>query len=419
MRERVRGWDRRLWMFLSSMLALCLPHASGDMAPTLDTEPSHISGWRRVVSGGFGDAAVNPFNPLAEFQGQLYAGAFEKTKGCQLLRSADGVTWERVVGPQAATPSGFGNPHNQSINTLTVLGERLYAGTWNEIEGAELWRSADGATWESLVGPNAPKPSGFGKLENSGITALGAFRGRLFAGTGSLYCKDGVELWSLQPGENVWDPIAGERFALQTALARESKYLLAMAAFRDALYVATGDQRTGGSEIWRSGDGRFWEAVVGAPSPYRAGMGHPSHDMIFELAVFTDHLYAAVQDRAGQGGALWRSRDGTTWEMIVGDEGGRYPSGFGQPNIGLVSLAVGGGTLFLGTTNMAEGGQLWVSEDGVHWRCVVGQGARVPGGFGRPSNRSLFSLLAFKGHLYASVDNDTEGGAIWRLALRE
>jgi len=116
------------------------------------------------------------------------------------------------------------------------------------------------------------------------------------------------------------------------------------------------------------------------------------------------------------GAELWHSADGTTWEVIVGEDGARYPSGFGQANIGLVSLAAAGGRLFLGTTNMA-GGQLWASDDGVTWRCIVGPDAPMSGGFGSSETTSLFSLRAFNGSLCAGVRNGADGGAIWRLEL--
>ena len=218
------AWNAQRWTIWLLALTLRLADASAETLPvsSAETEQAPASGWLQAVHGGFGDPAVNLFNPLVIFRGELYAGDFDQTHGCQLLRSADGVTWERVVGPGAPTAGGFGNPHNQSINTLTVFGDQLYAGTWNEIDDVALWRSPDGTTWEPIVGPGLSMPSGFGKLENSGITALGTFQGRLFAGTGSLYCKDGVEIWMWESKKAIWEPVAGERFTLQTAFARKA-----------------------------------------------------------------------------------------------------------------------------------------------------------------------------------------------------
>lgn len=381
-----------------------------------NNEASAVQYWHRVVGRGFGDVQNNILAPLIEFQGQLYVGATNDIAGCQIWRSRDGRKWENVVGPKAKTQAGFSNKNNQSVNKFIVFGDWLFAGLWNEVDSAQLWRSADGVNWEAVVGGNSQTKNGFGKLENSGITALGVFKNMLFAGTGSLYCKDGVELWLSKDHGITWKPVAGERFALFTASARESKYFLDMIVFQDVLYIATGDQRTGGSEIWRSRDGLSWEAVVGVPSAYRAGMGNFNHDMIYDLKVFKGRLYAAVYNYAKDGGALWRSIDGRTWEVIVGDAGALYPAGFGESaNFGLVSLVSFQNHLYLGTVN-EEGSQLWVSDDGLKWQRSIGPGCDIASGFGNTDNRTIVSLLEFKNNLYAGTHNIKDGGELWRLS---
>jgi hypothetical protein len=203
-----------LVMSLSFWLAAsALPvHAEDTMTgtPERHAEP----GWSRIMAGGFGDAGIELINRLVIFKEYLYAATDHKQVGCRIWRSRDGVTWDAVVGAQSVTPDGFGNPNNKSINTLLVFHEFLYAGTWNQVDGAQLWRTADGIAWEPVIGATAATANGFGKLENSGITALGAFHDQLFAGTGSLYCKDGVELWTSPDGLQ-WKPVAGERVALR------------------------------------------------------------------------------------------------------------------------------------------------------------------------------------------------------------
>ena len=389
--------------------------AQAEPAGYQESEPLQQGGWSRVVKGGFGDPGLELVGRLVAFKGSLYAALDHKTGGCQIWRSPDGSHWEIVVGPWAATPAGFGNPPNPSINELLAFGDWLLAGTWNQEHGAELWRSADGVTWEPVVGGGSATPGGFGKHENSGITALGAFKNMLFAGTGSLYCKDGVELWRSKDAGVTWEPIAGERIALRTEMARESKYFLDLAEFKDALYISTGDQRAGGSEIWSTQDGETWKTVVGPPSPYRPGMGNSNDDMIYDLEPFNGALYAGVLNYMHDGGALWRSADGTTWEVISGDPPAPIGPGFGQAgNIGLVSLAAFDGVLYVGTTN-ETGTQLWRSVDGLSWQPVVGSAAAVPAGFGNPHNRAINSLCVFQEILYAGTHNPAEGAELWRL----
>lgn len=158
-------------------------------------EASSVQRWLRVVKGGFGDVQNNILAPLIEFQGQLYAGATNDITGCQIWRSRDGRQWENVVGPKTEIPAGFGNKHNQGINQFLVFGNWLFAGLWNEVDGAQLWVSDDGLKWQRLIGPGCNITGGFGNVNNRSFYYLLDFKSNLYVGTHNL--KDGGELWRL------------------------------------------------------------------------------------------------------------------------------------------------------------------------------------------------------------------------------
>lgn len=379
-------------------------------------DPRRAGDWTEVARGGFGTASLVIIGPLAEFQGQMYAATMHQTAGAEVWRSFDGTVWEPVVGAGAATAAGFGDPSNKSINKIASDGEWLFAALWNDASGGQIWRSADGVTWEASVGPGAAHPPGFGKAENTGVTALGVFNGMVFAGTGSAHCKDGVELWLSRDHGATWEPVAGERFALRTALARESKYFLDIAEFNGAVYISTGDQRTGGSEIWRATDGWNWQPVVGAPTKYRAGMGKASDDMIYDLEPFGGRLYAGVLNWLREGGSMWRSdRDGDDWEVLIGGDVKPRTAGFGNAaNFGITRLCPLGSHLYASTSN-EQGAELWRSADGEVWEQVMGPQAGVPAGFGSAGNRAINGLFSYHGVLFASTDNPQAGAEIWRL----
>lgn len=88
---------------------------------------------------GFGEAANIGIVSLASLDGVLYLGTTNE-QGTQIWMSADGERWKRTVGPNAKTPSGFGNANNRSANELRVFKDRLYVGTDNPKDGGELWR---------------------------------------------------------------------------------------------------------------------------------------------------------------------------------------------------------------------------------------------------------------------------------------
>jgi hypothetical protein len=372
--------------------------------------------YEKVVVGGLGDPKVETFGPIVEFQGFLYVAGSSVHEGCQVWRSQDGNRWEIVVGPGAKTASGFGNSKNTSINELHVFRGLLYAGIWNEEQGAELWKTKDGELWQAVVGDGAAVANGFGQLENSGITALKSFKGLLIAATGSLNCNEdapGTEIWLSKDEGASWKPVAGRRFYPELSLGRDAKYILDLHVYRDMIYAATGDQRQGGAEIWRSADAVSWHPVVGAGAKHGTSMGNIGQDMIYDLSVFSGHLYAAVLSHENQGGALWRSSDGINWEIIVGDQDSRHPSGFNdKENYGFVSLAEFGGRLFLATANK-KGTQLWASEDGIEWKQILTPEKSET--TDDTLNIWILHMTTHQENFYLTTSNSKQGGEIWRV----
>ena len=57
------------------------------------------------------------------------------------------------VGWQQSNESGFGTPDNAFVSGLETFQGHLYAGTWNDQDSAEVWRTADGTTWELFALP--------------------------------------------------------------------------------------------------------------------------------------------------------------------------------------------------------------------------------------------------------------------------
>jgi hypothetical protein len=109
--------------------------------------------------------------------------------GGQVWRSRTGDlgSWEPV------TLDGFGNPDNIKIESLYRFKGRLYAITYNENTGMEVWVTHKGQNWELVNEP------GFGKGECNWATlwsnATVATRQGLFVGTWN-YCEGG-EVWQL------------------------------------------------------------------------------------------------------------------------------------------------------------------------------------------------------------------------------
>jgi hypothetical protein len=143
--------------------------------------------WATIVDDGFGDSLTTQIGGMAVFAGFLYVGVGNKQEGAQLWRTPDGASWEPVTVP------GLGDPNNEKVEMVFVFQNQLYVSVKNAQTGLELWRSIDGANWERA------NEDGFGDDGNSGTNWSNAatdFLGALYLGTAN---NAGGELWRMQP----------------------------------------------------------------------------------------------------------------------------------------------------------------------------------------------------------------------------
>ena len=182
--------------------------------------------------------------------------------------------------------------------------------------------------------------------------------------------------------------------------------------FRGYYYVSTMASEAGkliagsdkqGGDIWRTADGVSWEQIG------TAGRGDPTNIM-FDLVVFRDQLYALSINVGGRGMEVWVTSDGMEFTKL-GERG------FGDPKNRAAVPMVLDGRLVLAVQNPDTGVQIWASEDGSSFRQVPVDGLCVPGNTGvvrssRPEDPG--PLLG--GKLYVGGHNSTTGGEIWRTA---
>lgn len=247
------------------------------------------SAWSQVVATGFGDPANFVVIPLTVFGGQLYAGVYNwdvvanTTAGAQVWRSGTGNAgaWTRV-----ATAGFDGDTDNQGAHSAAVHGGYLYVGTLNAVDGAEIFRSADGTTWQQV---NA---SGFGDTGNYRIGKLAAFGGYLYAAT-DHFSGGGVQIWRCHTCDGSdWARVVDNGFGNP-----ETRSSAALLVFGGQLYGAFRNLETG-VEVRRTPDGVYWTEVA------TAGFGN-SNNYWADLAVFNNHLVAGTNNGA-HGGQVWR-----------------------------------------------------------------------------------------------------------------
>ena len=103
------------------------------------------TGWTQKNTSGFAVAGNNYITGMEAFDGYLYAGVQSSTGAGSLWRY-NGTSWGQVGG------DGLGETDNEGI--YMFLREKfngyIYVGSFNHVDGASIYRSQDGATWEKF-----------------------------------------------------------------------------------------------------------------------------------------------------------------------------------------------------------------------------------------------------------------------------
>lgn len=195
--------------------------------------------WRQVNTDGFGRGVTLEDITLAAVQGQLYAGVSRVLGGtfrAELWRSADGTDWQSVF------TDGLGQPANEAVTALAEFSGALYLGLRNETTGGQVWRSADGTQWTPVF------TDGLGQPRNSrphGLLPCGAQLCVVFSQPEGITA--GAEVWRSADGVT-WEPIAtggwGDGDNRQAAYFNK-----AAAQFRNDLYIGTVNETDGG-QVW-------------------------------------------------------------------------------------------------------------------------------------------------------------------------
>jgi len=161
--------------------------SSSGVEPAQIWRSTNGNDWSTMTGDGFGDPNNISTGGFAQFDGYLYLGTRNEVTGAQLWRTMDGLHWEMVIG------NGFGDISNIKIESLLVHDDLLYAVTFNW-QGLQIWRSVDGNNWEQIIS------TGFGDSNNSSTlwnNATLEYQGHILIGTWNGV--DGGELWMSTP----------------------------------------------------------------------------------------------------------------------------------------------------------------------------------------------------------------------------
>jgi len=355
-------------------------HDKAPNAGHITLATSNVAEWVQGNENGFGNPVVTYVCALKAFNGHLYAGTSTNVPSGggwgEVWRTADGLTWERTVA------NSFDEP-NEGIASMATFNGYLYVGTYNTVSGCQIWRSptGDAGTWQKVAS------NGFSGDKNVlSVYILIVFNGYLYAGTGGSV-DHAMTLWRTDNGL-IWEPVTTDGFGDSSNIRLTSACI-----FGDYLYVGTSNEVQGG-EVWRSmtGDPGSWELAS------HGGFGDGQNKWFYEATVFQNRMYMTVARGPSSAGTIWRTMDGLSWEKVTVD-------GFGDSgNNEIRHLIVFENDLWAGTRGNCE---MWRSPDGVTWLKSSNKG------FDDPNNWYIMATEVFRNSLFAGTWNMHDGCEVW------
>jgi flagellin-like protein len=217
-----------------------------------------------LVSDGNGPICLNTFaGTCADSEDRLYIGLQHNTSNANISYSIDGSTW--LVGDNVV---GTTHLWNGAVYDEKIYYGSTYNGVASETKGGQTFKSCDFNNWvvdTAIIWSNV-------------VHDLEVFNEKLYAATGSeeqvgkVYVKHNNVTW-----EEVW--------------LTDDKNVYALETFGSYLYAGTSDN------ITRSSDGTTWTDV------------NDTLGNVTALYATSSYLYAGFN-----GGEIWRSSDGLTFE---------------------------------------------------------------------------------------------------------
>lgn len=236
--------------------------------------------------------------------------------------------------------------------------------------------------------------NGFGDPYNQGIYGLEVFNGHLYATSGNW--NIGAQIWRMETNGS-WTP--GSEPGFGSSYANKNRAIPDMIVFNGYLYAGTA---WGGfpGQVWRSPNGTTWNLVV------NNGFGSANNVGVAPFGTYKDFIYAGTifESNGVSGFEIWRSATGNPgeWQSVVtGGKGNTY-------NYIATSFTEFGDYFYAAIENMHDGAEIWRTDNGVNWTTVSS------GGFGDADNTQTGGMTIYDGYLYVGTRNDITGAQLFR-----
>jgi hypothetical protein len=370
--------------------------------------------WERVYKAPV-DSGITGFRFM--IKDRPFGGSpclFAATYGikAQILKSTNGVNW--FILPDTVL-------EGTSSRAMVVQQGKLYVSTIDESGQASapwLYSSVDPEfyPWESLIDLNAP---GFDPTRNptSPISNMAVFNNRIYVAVSN---PDGAQVWRTngpEPEQNEWTLIVDQGFGDPANV-----YTLAIGVFKDHLYVSGTKELPlswlipRGCDIIRINKNDDWQLIVGgnpffpltelsenvqqSASGFGSGFNNPFNVYAWQIQEYKGKLFVSTFD------------DSSNMEVILDTLLANRLALYQLIGVLVTNILIEiykSVVEILRAVRYPIGFDLYVSDDGVHFRPIILKGFSNPNNYG---GRMLF--VDSRDDLYIGTANPFQGCEVWR-----
>ena len=308
----------------------------------------------------------------ADASGNVYAGLGAAVADAEVWKW-NGTSWSQVGGD--GKNSSWQDQQFESVRTLTVIGDYLYAGLGDTAGDAEIWRcdvTASCSNWSKIGGDAVNSSWALSTYEY--VSSAADYGGVLYVGLGNS--SNDAEVWSWKG--STWTKRGGDStnsgwttgFELVSSLVSDGTYLYA------GLALTAGD-----AEVWRW-NGSAWTRIGG--DAINSSWANTTYEYVQSMAIYGGNLYAGLGLTADDA-EVWRW-NGSAWTKVGGDStNSGWTTGY-EMVYGMTSDA---SYLYAGLGSSNGDGEVW-RYNGTSWSKLGGDG--VGSGWATAQGDMIYAL---------------------------
>jgi hypothetical protein len=323
--------------------------------------------------------------------GALYA-ANTSTSAAGEFWSWNGSSWTKIGGNFINKSWGFYGL--QSVESMVVAGNYLYAGTGVTTAGNALVFQFDGSTWTLIGGQGVNNSWTAGAYES--VTGMVSYGTNLAVGLGTSANDAEVWLWN----GSSWTKIGGD--SINSGWTTNYETVSILASDGPFLYAGLGNSAND-AEVWKW-NGSSWTKIGG--DSVNSGWT-TNYESVLSAAIYQGNLYVGLGVSAGDA-EIWRW-DQTVWSKVGGDAVNSSWANSLYEDVDY--LTVCDGKLYAGLGTTTDDAELW-QYDGTVWTKIGGDDANDSWTAG--TYEQVKTLTVYNGELYAGLGNGTGDGELWK-----